>query len=278
MEQYNLLERTPVIYGPSSVKVLFFEKKGKEPNFRMHWHERIEILRVIDGELKVNLGTKTVTAKKDEFIIIPPRMPHKGETDIDTKYCAVMFDIRNFYNNTEIGEALLPALFEGRVDLENLVKDKETVLVLDEITAVASLPQENFLIMTKVYELLAKLFIKGALKTVEPDSSGRVMREIIDYIESHFAEEISTVDICNRFGYTIPYFCKKFKKHTGLSPMSYLKIFRMEKAYSMMKRSDLKIGEIAEKCGFADPNYFTRCFTAHFGHPPHYYIKTLRQP
>ena len=269
MEQYNLLERTPVIYGPSSVKVLFFEKKGKEPNFRMHWHERIEILRVIEGELKVNLGTKTVTAKKDEFIIIPPRMPHKGETDIDTKYCAVMF---------EIGETLLPPLFEGRVDVENLVKDKETVLVLDEITSVASLPQENFLIMSKVYELLAKLFIKGALKTVEPDSSGRVMREIIDYIESHFAEEISTVDICNHFGYTIPYFCKKFKKHTGLSPMSYLKIFRMEKAYSMMKRSDLKIGEIAEKCGFADPNYFTRCFTAHFGHPPHYYIKTLRQP
>ena len=276
MEQYNLLERTPVIYGPSSVKVLFFEKKGKEPNFRMHWHERIEILRVIDGELKVNLATKTVTAKKDEFIIIPPRMPHKGETDIDTKYCAVMFDIRNFYNNTEIGEALLPALFEGRVDVENLVKDKETVSVLDEITSVASLPQENFLIMSKVYELLAKLFIKGALKTVEPDSSGRVMREIIDYIESNFAEEISTVDICNHFGYTIPYFCKKFKKHTGLSPMSYLKIFRMEKAYSMMKRSDLKIGEIAEKCGFADPNYFTRCFTAHFGNPPNYYIKTLR--
>ena len=278
MEQYNLLERTPVIYGPSSVKVLFFEKKGKEPNFRMHWHERIEILRVIDGELKVNLATKTVTAKKDEFIIIPPRMPHKGETDIDTKYCAVMFDIRNFYNNTEIGEALLPALFEGRVDLENPVKDKETVSVLDEITAVASLPQENFLIMTKVYEFLAKLFIKGALKTVEPDSSGRVMREIIDYIESHFAEEISTVDICNHFGYTIPYFCKKFKKHTGLSPMSYLKIFRMEKAYSMMKRSDLKIGEIAEKCGFSDPNYFTRCFTAHFGHPPYYYVKALRKP
>jgi AraC-like DNA-binding protein len=278
MNKDILLERIPVTYGPSAVRVLFFENREKKHSFRMHWHERIEILRVIDGELKVNLGTKTVTAKKDEFIIIPPRMPHKGETDIDTKYCAVMFDIRNFYNNTEIGEAFLPALFEGRVDVENLVKDKETVLVLDEITAVASLPQENFLIMTKVYELLAKLFIKGALKTVEPDSSGRVMREIIDYIESHFAEEISTVDICNYFGYTIPYFCKKFKKHTGLSPMSYLKIFRMEKAYSMMKRSDLKIGEIAEKCGFADPNYFTRCFTAHFGHPPHYYIKTLRQP
>ena len=276
MNQDHLWERPPVFYDPSSVKVLFFEKKGKEPNFRMHWHERIEILKVIEGELKVNLATKTVTAKKDEFIIIPPRMPHKGETDIDTKYCAVMFDIRNFYNNTEIGEALLPALFEGRVDVENLVKDKETVSVLDEITSVASLPQENFLIMTKVYELLAKLFIKGALKTVEPDSSGRVMREIIDYIESNFAEEISTVDICNHFGYTVPYFCKKFKNYTGMSPMTYLKIFRMEKAYSMMKRSDLKIGEIAEKCGFSDPNYFTRCFAAHFGNPPNYYIKTLR--
>ena len=106
-------ELTPVEYGENAVKHLHHESHTEELIFRMHWHERIEILRVIDGELKVNLATKTVTAKKDEFIIIPPRMPHKGETDIDTKYCAVMFDIRNFYNNTEIGEALLPALFEG---------------------------------------------------------------------------------------------------------------------------------------------------------------------
>lgn len=278
MNQDHLWERTPVFYDPSSVKTLSFCKKGNEPNFRMHWHERIEILRVHEGELTVNLGTKTVVAKKDELILIPPRTPHKGATYVDTRYSAIMFDVRSFYNGTESGESFLTALFDGRMTVENLVKSKTVLDVIDAISKPPRSGEEEFSVMANVYKLLAVIFSEGICKPVALGSSDKTMREIIDFIESNFAEELTTSRVCDRFGYTVPYFCKKFKNHTGLSPMSYLKIFRMEKAYSMIKRSDLKIGEIAEKCGFSDPNYFTRCFTAHFGHPPHYYIKTLRQP
>ena len=273
MDKSNLLETTPVLYGASGVKTIYFSKVGNEPNFRMHWHERIEILRVYEGELTVNLGTKTVIVKKDEAVIVPPRTPHSGDTKVKTEYCAVMFDVRNFYNQTEIGENLLSALFEGRVITENIVSDKQVISAIDDVAKNTSGQTEDFCVMAGVYSLLSKLFSKGIFVLNGLNTTDKTMRKITDYIESNFTKELSTADICNHFGYTVPYFCKKFKSNTGLSPMSYLKIYRIEKAYSMLKQGDTKISELAEKCGFSDANYFTRCFTAHFGHPPKYYIK-----
>jgi len=56
--------------------------------------------------------------------------------------------------------------------------------------------------------------------------------------------------------------------------MTYLKIFRLEKAKEIIKNSDLSISQVAAECGCSDANYFTRCFRAHFGAPPSRYRKS----
>ncbi|MBQ8233294.1 MAG: helix-turn-helix transcriptional regulator [Lachnospiraceae bacterium] len=68
----------------------------------------------------------------------------------------------------------------------------------------------------------------------------------------------------------------KFKETTGLTPMNYLKIYRVEEAYKLIKEGKRDIGNIAALCGFPDANYFTRCFKAHFGVPPSYFIRSKR--
>lgn len=273
MNNDSLLEREPVIYGPSSVKTLFFNVSKKCFCFRMHWHERMELLRVFEGRLTVTLGNKTVTVEKDEAVIIPPRTPHMAQTEKGARYCAVMFDIRTFYNHTEIGEKLLSALFDGRVTLKNLTDSKSFIETIDAVSKSTASDLEAFSVMADLYRLLVTLFRECVLDIYSETATDRVMGEIISYIEENFSEEISTSHICQHFGYTVPYFCKKFKDYTGLSPMNYLKIYRMEKAYSLMKKSNLKINEIALNCGFSDANYFTRCFTSHFGFPPTRYLK-----
>lgn len=273
MNKDILLERIPVTYGPSAVRVLFFENREKKHSFRRHWHERLEILRVYEGEMTVNLGTKAVLIKKDEMVIIPPRTIHAAEMVENTRYCAVMFDLRTFYNATEIGERFLTAMFNGNVAVQNTTGDKNSIAALDSLTLRTKTEEENFCIMANVYNLIAVLFAQGICTVTGQTSADKTMREIIDYMEENFTEEISTASLCKQFGYTVPYFCKRFKNYTGLTPMNYLKIYRMEKAYSIMKKYDLKISEIAERCGFNDANYFTRCFTAHFGNPPTYYMK-----
>ena len=270
------LETVPVHYGPSSIKVLFFNIGSKKPAIRIHWHERMELLRVYEGNLTVTVGNKTFTVNAGEAAIVPPRTPHMAETETGARYCAVMFDVRNFYNKTEIGEKLLSALFEGRVNLKGVSSNKAFINALDGISKNASSDIEAFSAMADLYKFLEALFKECADDIYTQSSADRVMKEIIDYIEENFNEEITTSDLCKHFGYTVPYFCKKFKGYTGLTPMNYLKVYRMEKAYSLMKKTNLKINEIAFNCGFSDANYFTRCFTAHFGFPPTKYVKTQK--
>lgn len=62
-----------------------------------------------------------------------------------------------------------------------------------------------------------------------------------------------------------------FKIHLGLPPMGYLNRCRMEQAANLLLQTDLSVGDIAEKIGWLDQNYFTRRFHTHFGVAPSSY-------
>ena len=95
--------------------------------------------------------------------------------------------------------------------------------------------------------------------------------QFVDYIEENFAMDLNTAILSRKFGYSTEHFCRKFKEATGITPMTYLKVFRLEQALKKLKAGGQSINQIAEQCGFSDSNYFTRCFKAHYGFPPRYY-------
>lgn len=64
------------------------------------------------------------------------------------------------------------------------------------------------------------------------------------------------------------YLCKAFQQSLGTSPMRVVRQLRLERAMLWLIRSDLKISEIAQRCGFDNPYHFSRAFTECFGHPP----------
>ncbi|MNJ81623.1 HTH-type transcriptional activator RhaS [compost metagenome] len=50
--------------------------------------------------------------------------------------------------------------------------------------------------------------------------------------------------------------------------VNYLLGIRMEAAQHLLRNTELKAFEIAEKVGFTDPNYFSFCFRKKFGISP----------
>ncbi|WJH31119.1 helix-turn-helix transcriptional regulator [Paenibacillus sp. CC-CFT742] len=48
---------------------------------------------------------------------------------------------------------------------------------------------------------------------------------------------------------------------------------RMEAAKELLRSTELKSFEIAERVGFAEPNYFSFCFKKHIGVSPKEYRK-----
>lgn len=62
---------------------------------------------------------------------------------------------------------------------------------------------------------------------------------------------------------------RKIQELTGKSLTAYVSQLRMEKAMELLcGDKDLLIGEVAERCGYADVAYFSRVFRQHYGMTP----------
>ena len=261
-------ETTPVKYTAAAIKVLHFKCKSNFPCFTLHWHDRIEIIRVKKGMLLIECYGDTIPLKAGEMIVFTPRMSHKGYTaDEEVEYDVLMFDLRAFYNQTAICNNLFPPLFNGNAKFQTIISDGETISCIDEICN--SNTPDSLIIISLVYKLIYLLF-KKHLYEIIPEPKTKI-KLIIDYIEENYALELNTATISKKFGYSAEHFCRIFKKATGITPMTYLRIFRLEQSLKMIKKNEYSISEIAAQCGFYDANYFTRCFKAHYGVPPKYY-------
>lgn len=263
-------EEKPVIYSPSATKILRFERGQGIECFNMHWHERFEIIIVQSGALEYILGGKKGVAYKNEVLIIPPRMAHFARALESVVYDVLMFDVRSFYNDTEVAKNLLSLMFEGRFDFVEKTDNAELFSLVDRLCNKTD--RDSLGLVSGIYLFLDMLIKNGFAKKTECKSSAQ-MREVTDYIEKNFDKELTTAILCDRFGYTPAHFCRKFKKATGLTPVTYIKIYRLEQAYKMLKQGDGQVFEIADRCGFLDTNYFTRCFKAHYKQPPTYFKK-----
>ena len=61
------------------------------------------------------------------------------------------------------------------------------------------------------------------------------------------------------------YLLRLFTRSTGVPPLKYLARWRLERAATLLVRSELAISDVAFEVGWNDPNLFARRFRNHFG-------------
>ena len=101
------------------------------------------------------------------------------------------------------------------------------------------------------------------------------LRRAKEYIEVNFAQQIKLEDIAKEVGLSQFYFDRQFKKLTDMTPHQYLTQYRIDRAQDLLKNTDLKIGAIAQSCGFSSQSYFTRQFRLQLGVTPKVYRDRL---
>lgn len=264
---HNNQELTPITYSPAAIKVLPYFVPAHKDCFRIHWHDRMEFLRMRQGSMYVVHGANVTELHEGEMIILPPKIPHTAyTTDSDVNYDVLMFDIRSFYNDSAVCQTYLPAIYDGRAKFYATTSHPETIACFDEI--IAKWNRNSLETTACIYRFLYLLF-EHSLEDMQTEiDRNDLVKNVISYIEENLVQDITTTSLCTHFGYTAAHFCRRFKEETGLTPMNYLKICRMEKAYKLLKKGGMNISEVAADCGYPDSNYFTRCFKSHFGFPP----------
>ncbi len=101
-----------------------------------------------------------------------------------------------------------------------------------------------------------------------PEPVRRALKWLRQRIDDDPREQFSLADIAEAAGCTPKHLCRVFAASVGHSPAHTGTLLRLQLATALLTRSNLSVKEIALKCGFEDPLYFSRCFKKTFGRPP----------
>jgi YesN/AraC family two-component response regulator len=89
-----------------------------------------------------------------------------------------------------------------------------------------------------------------------------------EYIHEHQTEELSLGQVAKAVNTSTFYFCKMFKKTTGINFTDYLSRVRIEKSKNLLLNPNLRVSEIAFEVGFQSLTHFNRVFKKILGQSP----------
>ncbi|HAM73281.1 MAG TPA: AraC family transcriptional regulator [Verrucomicrobiales bacterium] len=95
------------------------------------------------------------------------------------------------------------------------------------------------------------------------------------YIQEHQDEDLSLGQVARAVNTSTFYFCKLFKRATGLHFTEYVSRSRIEKAKNLLLNPNLRISEIAFAVGFQSLTHFNRVFKKVLGESPTQYRRRL---
>ena len=81
-------------------------------------------------------------------------------------------------------------------------------------------------------------------------------------------EEVTVEAVTRELGYTRQYISGRFHRTTGRLLSHFLKEKRLEKAAKLLKQGNLRVSQIARRCGFDSENYFRQQFRERYGMSP----------
>ena len=87
-------------------------------------------------------------------------------------------------------------------------------------------------------------------------------------LEDDPTRAISLDQLAASVAVTPKHLCRLFARSLGRSPMTTVRLARLERALLLLARTDLSVQEIAFHTGFASPYHFSRAFRAAYGVPP----------
>jgi AraC-like DNA-binding protein/ligand-binding sensor protein len=144
-----------------------------------------------------------------------------------------------------------------------------------------TLAPQQYTAIVKLLEIFAGHISTLANEIVvqEEEAESPMIRRARAYILANQADPIDLDKVAQAMHVSTFYFCKMFKKATGLTFTDYLSRVRVEKAKALLLNPHLRISEIAYDVGFQSLTHFNRMFRKIVGESPTAYreSKSVRQ-
>lgn len=94
------------------------------------------------------------------------------------------------------------------------------------------------------------------------------VRKVLAYCRRRLSDAIGVEEMAQAAGVSRSQLSRDFRHKLGVSPARYLTELRLDVALELVRKGELSIKEVADRVGFASPNYFGKVFTRRFGVAP----------
>lgn len=106
----------------------------------------------------------------------------------------------------------------------------------------------------------------------------KLIDEVKNYIETNYQNDSLSIDeMAKKLFVNYAHLCFIFKRDTGVTINEYLTEFRIKKSKEFFDNGDTLVLNVASKVGYADANYFGKCFKKFYGLAPSKYIENTQQ-
>lgn len=238
------------------------------------------LIYVIDGCIYVTEGDTDYEVNAGELLIRKNGVHHFGKKKIQkgTKWIFVHFRISADCNASPFYPDASPlgaydATAESILTLPKFL-DSVSARFEKELKTFIEYAQSDdaykkWFINQRLFLLLSSLAVSTQGFSNNLTLSDRICRYLSDNIGVPFSSE----NIEKQFYLSYKYMSHLFKKEKGVTMQQYHNSVRMDEACRLLCSTLMSIGEIADKLGFSDVLYFSRCFRNYTGKSPSAYRK-----
>ena len=236
-----------------------------------HWHEEFEYILSEKGILYVDVNKTRVRLNQGEGIFVNSGALHAGEQSPALLHSSVFHPRLVGGMDTIFWQKLIRPMTQPDAPpfflLDALVPWQKQVLdcLHESWKAVSDEPfdYENRVryYLSLALRLLSTQCVGGRTKVSQQEQiASERMKQMLRFVEEHYAEELTVQLIAGSVALSESACLRSFRQMLGITPIQYVKQYRVEKAAELLRSPRLKTGEIGAECGFTDGSYFIKIF------------------
>lgn len=254
------------------------------PNYAapVHWHDDIELIAVLSGEMQYNVNGEVIVLKENEGIIVNARQLHFGFSEKRKEcdfICILLHPLMLCTTSAYKRDFVLPVLHNRNATFVKLNKEiiwqKEILEDIGHMYSVKDGKSAPIKVQTLFLNIWVRLYenITHENHSEIQNADLSILKNMIGFIQQNYAVKISLADIAASGAVGQSKCCKLFAKYIDQTPNMYLTQYRLDKSTKLLKNTDMTVTEIAHAVGFNGSSYYAEAFRKWSGISPSEYRK-----
>ncbi|MBD1431240.1 helix-turn-helix transcriptional regulator [Sphingobacterium sp. DN00404] len=247
-----------------------------------HQHEEYQFMWILRGRGTLFVADSFHTFEQDDIFLLGSNQPHVFKRDVNdteaVECVSVFFNVNAVFSNlsympelSELSTFLACSSNGFKVPEEYKSRVRRRIAVLKKLDTMERLI--GFLMLLKELNAVSanlKPLSVGGLR--EWENGTLRIHDICRYVKENFKRNISLEEVASHANLTPQAFCRYFKKHTGLTFVSYMNELRIQEACELITSERYEsIGLVAYNSGFNSITNFNRVFRTVTGFSPKEY-------